>query len=107
MKRQTNNLKWRANLFIIKDDVDENDRPIIVRQKKRVIFYEELGITAQEKYLSQQAKTNIVCRINVRWDKTITEKDFSVEISGVMYNIKRIYTKKNEREMELSLTYVD
>ena len=36
-------------------------------------FYVELGITSQEKYLSKQAKIDVVRRIRVRFDKSITE----------------------------------
>ncbi|MBJ0618569.1 phage head closure protein, partial [Enterococcus faecium] len=71
------------------------------------IFYEELGVTSQEKYLSQQAKTDVVRRIRVRWDKSITEKFSALKIDSVTYNITRIYTNPDTREMELSLAYVD
>lgn len=106
-KRQTNNLRWKANLLIIDEEKDENDRPVPICKFKRLIFYEELGITAQEKYLSKQAKTDIVRRIKVRWDKTITEKFSAVEIDSVVYNIERIFTNADKREMELSLSYVE
>lgn len=106
-KLMQNRMKWKADLLDIENDVDEDDRPKVVYSKKREIFYEELGVTAQEKYLSKQAKTDVVRRIKVRWDKSITEKLNAVRIDSVTYNITRIYTNMDKREMELSLAYVD
>lgn len=102
-----NDLQWIAELQEIKEDVDNNDRPIEIRTKIRDLYYIEIGITAEEKYLSQQAKTDVVRRIKCRWDKSITEKTNGVKIDGVAYNIARIYTLPKSREMELSLTYVN
>lgn len=107
MKRQTNNLRWKADLLQLSWDVDEDDRPIKKMKKKRDIFYQDIGITAQEKYLSQQAKTDVVRRIKIRLDKSITEKESGITIEGISYNIVRIYTNMDTREMELSLAYVD
>lgn len=107
MKRMTNNLNWKADLMTIWETTDRDDRPIVVRVAKRTIFYIDLGITAQEKYLSQQAKTDVVRRIKVRWDKNITEKSNGIRIAEIDYNITRIYTNVETREMELSLAYVD
>lgn len=107
MKRQTNNLRWKADLLQLSWDVDEDDRPIKKMVKKRDIFYQDIGITAQEKYLSQQAKTDVVRRIKIRLDKSITEKESGITIEGISYNIVRIYTNIDTREMELSLAYVD
>lgn len=102
-----NSLKWKAELQAITDTVDEYDRPKEIRTKVRYIYFVEIGITAEEKYLSQQAKTDVVRRIKCRWDKSITEKTNGVKIDGIAYNIARIYTNPNTREMELSLAYVD
>jgi phage head-tail adaptor, putative, SPP1 family len=107
MKKQANNLRWKADLMNISSSLDNHDRPIIARVKKRDIFYQDIGTTAQEKYLSMQAKTDVVRRIKVRWDDTITEKHNGIRISDVDYNITRIYTNSDKREMELSLSYVD
>ncbi|MGX7223550.1 phage head closure protein [Enterococcus raffinosus] len=106
-KRQTNNLRWVGELMTIKNGQDEDDRPTVIYELNRRIFYEELGVTAQEKYLSKQAKSDVVRRIKVRWDKSITEKLNAVRIDSVTYNITRIYTNMDKREMELSLAYVD
>lgn len=105
-KRQINNLRWKAELLDIKQEKDANDRPKNLYLFNRCIFYEEVGITAQEKYLAKQAKTDVVRRIKVRWDKSITEKSNAVRIDSVAYNITRIYTA-DRKEMELSLSYVD
>ncbi|HHZ8015959.1 phage head closure protein [Enterococcus faecalis] len=106
-KRQTNNLRWKAELLDVKSELDLNDKPVTIYTSKRSIFYEERGVTAQEKYLSQQAKTDVVRRIKVRLDKSITEKFSAVRIDSVTYKITRIYTDIDKREMELSLAYVD
>lgn len=102
-----NDLQWIAELQKIEELVDDNDRPVEVRTKVRDLYYIEIGITAEEKYLSQQAKTDVVRRIKCRCDKSITEKTNGVKIDGIAYNIARIYTLPKSREMELSLTYVN
>ena len=102
-----NSLKWKAELQAITDAVDEYDRPKEIRTKVRDIYFVEIGITAEEKYLSQQAKTNVVRRIKCRWDNTISEKTNGLLIDGVEFNITRIYVLPESREMELSLAYVD
>ncbi|MGL9877512.1 phage head closure protein [Enterococcus sp. DIV0240d] len=102
-----NDLQWIAELQKIEEIVDDNDRPVEVRTKVRDLYYIEIGITAEEKYLSQQAKTDVVRRIKCRLDKSITEKTNGVKIDGIAYNIARIYTLPKSREMELSLTYVN
>ena len=107
MKKQTNNLRWQAELMVISSSLDEQDRPIISLIKKRDVFYQDIGITAQEKYLSLQAKTDVVRRIKIRWDNTITEKNNGVRIAEIDYNITRIFTNSDTREMELSLSYVN
>lgn len=106
-KRRTNNLKWKAELMKITDGKDGKNRPIEIREKIRTLFYADLGIAAQEKFLSQQAKTDVVRRLIIRRDKTINEKTNGIRIDGVDYNITRIFTNTEKREMELSLAYVD
>lgn len=101
-----NKIKWKADLMVIWETTDRNDRPEELRVKKRDLFYSEIGINAQEKYFSKQSKTSVVRRIKIRWDGSITEKFNAVRISGVDYNITRIYTNMDKREMELSLAYV-
>ncbi|WP_265458722.1 phage head closure protein [Enterococcus sp. HY326] len=106
-KRQTNKLRWKAKLLDISETVDAHDRPVTEYQEKRDLWYQDIGVTAQEKYLSQQAKTDVVRRIKIRLDNSITEKLSAVRINSVAYNITRIYTNVDDREMELSLAYVE
>lgn len=106
-KRFVNNLNWKAELTNIEETTDSDDRPITKYKFNRILYYEELGVTAQEKYLSQQAKTDVVRRIKCRWDKSVTEKMNGVRIGGVDYNITRIYVLADKREMELSLAHVE
>lgn len=91
-KRFTNRIRWKGQLLSVSHTVDENDRPVTAYEPERAIYYEELGITAQEKYLSKQEKTEVVRRIKVRWDDNITEKNSAIEIKDVKYNITRIFT---------------
>lgn len=102
-----NDLQWVAELQLIEEATDDNDRPYEERTKIRDLYYTEIGITAEEKYLSQQAKTNVVRRVKCRWDKSINEKTNGLKIDGVEYNITRIYVLPKRKEMELSLAYVD
>ena len=106
-KVMMNQMKWKADLQVVWEFLDRDDRPTIHREKKRDVFYCDIGITAQEKYLSQQAKTDVIRRIKVRWDKTITEKHNAIRIDGISYRITRIFTDRDKREMELSLAYVE
>lgn len=107
MKRLTNRLRWVGHLMKIDQTTDEDDRPIITRIKVRDIFYSDLGITAQEKYLSQQARADVIRRIEVKFDRSIDEKMNSIRIGEVDYKITRIYTRIDDGIMELSLSYVD
>lgn len=102
-----NNLQWIAELQKIEEVVDSNDRPVEVRTKVRDLYYIEIGITAEEKYLSRQDKTDVVRRIKCRWDTSISEKTNGLRIDNTDYNITRIYTLPKTREMELSLAYVE
>lgn len=106
-KRQTNKLRWKAKLLDIVETVDDRDCPVTEYQENRDLWYQDIGVTVQEKYLSQQAKTDVVRRIKIRLDKSITEKLNAVRIDSVAYNITRIYTNVDDREMELSLAYVN
>ncbi|HGS8761006.1 TPA: phage head closure protein [Enterococcus faecalis] len=106
-KRQTNRFRWKADLLNVKEETDSNDKVVTTYKLNRLLWYEDIGVTAQEKYLSQQAKTDVVRRIKARLDKSITEKFSAVRIDSVTYKITRIYTNMDKREMELSLAYVD
>lgn len=101
----TNNLKWKAELLRKTTKKDENNRPTSVYEFVRILRYAEIGVSAQEKYLGVQAKTDVVLRIKVRLDNAITEKSSYIAIRGTRYRITRIFTKRDAREMELSLAY--
>lgn len=106
-QRQTNKLRWKCDLQTVWEFLDRDDRPAVHREKKRDLFYCDIGITAQEKYLSQQAKTEVVRRIKIRLDNSINEKFNSIKINDIEYSITRIFTNTDKREMELSLAYVE
>lgn len=107
-KRLTNKKKWKADLLILNDDsVDEDDRPIIVYEFKRVVFYNSLGITSTEKYQSRQDKREVVKRIKISMDRSITETNNRIKILDVVYQITRIFWNEDDHEMELSLAHVD
>ncbi|MGM0258216.1 phage head closure protein [Enterococcus sp. AZ102] len=106
-KRAINKLRWKAKLLVITEGVDEYDRPYTKYEEKRDLFYEEIGTTSQEKYLGLQAKRDVVRRIKIRFDKTVTESTNAVRIDSIDYMITRIFVKMENREMELSLAYVD
>lgn len=103
----TNSLKYSGELLELISGTDSDDRPVKKWKLKRKLWFEELGVTAQDKYLSKQAKTDVVYKIGIRLDKSITEKASHIKIDGVTYLITRIYTDRPNNRMELSLNYVD
>lgn len=106
MKTITNKLRYQAVLLHLVQTVDDNDRPISVWKPLRPIQYGVLGVTAQDKFLSMQAKKEVVYKIVVRYDKTLSEKTNRVQINSVPYVISRIYISLPVRTMEVSLSYV-
>ncbi|MDT8655461.1 phage head closure protein, partial [Lacticaseibacillus paracasei] len=60
-----------------------------------------------EKYLAQQNKQDVVLRILIRRDMSITQGGNRVRIRGTDYKITRIYETPDNQRMELSLDYVD
>lgn len=107
MKRLINNLRHKAILLELQNSMDEDDRPVQGWLPKRDILYQDLGITASEQYLSDQAKTSVVSRMRVRLDKSISRKDNRIRLGKNDYKITRIYLDEDEKMMELSLAYVD
>lgn len=105
-KQQLNKLKWKGELQIIWTFTDRDDRPAEYRQKKRDLFYVDAGVTSNEKYLSIQAKREVIRRIRIRLDNSINELINGVNLDGIDYMITRIYRDAEKREMELSLGYV-
>ncbi|WP_261809550.1 phage head closure protein [Levilactobacillus humaensis] len=107
MAELTNELKWVAQLLALKDSLDEYDRSVQTWPVVRSLRYEEIGITSTEQFQAKQAKTDVVLRILIRYDKRITQKASRVMIDGTPYKIVRIYTERNKNRMELSLAYVN
>lgn len=76
-------------------------------EPKRSLYYADIGITSTEKYLAKQAKQDVVLRIIIRRDTSITQAGNRIRIKGVDYKITRIYELPHEQTMEVSLDYVD
>ena len=107
MARLVNRLKWRADLLAYTNMTDEEDRTISQWLPQRMLAYEDVGITANDKFLSQQAKTDVVRKIRCRLDKTVSQKNNHVRIDDIDYLITRIYLDQETKMMELSLNYVN
>ncbi|EAD0080277.1 hypothetical protein AWI85_05990 [Listeria monocytogenes] len=103
----TNQRKWKAEIMTRIQTVDEFDRPKTHYVFNRITYYKTLGVTSTEKYQSAKESSEVVKRINIALDNRINTKDFGIRIGNQMYNIERIWTDDYQREMELSLSYVD
>lgn len=102
-----NKRKWVAELLELHQSVDQNDRPVSTYQKKRIVYYSSIGIWSDEKYQSRQDKREVVKRISIVMDRTITETGNRIKILGMTYLITRIFIDEAKREMELSLAHVN
>jgi len=108
-KRQTNNLKWTADLLKLGESIDpDTDRIVMSYPKARAIKYNNIGVTATDKFTTKDSN-EIVKKIECRIDRDIEDdqKNYRIRIKTKIYNIERIYTKENERMMEVSLSYAD
>ncbi|MSD84624.1 phage head closure protein [Lactobacillus curvatus] len=106
MKRLTNNLKHNAELLTLQSSIDSNDRPVQHWTHKRLIKYMVMGVTSTEKEQSKQSKEEVVRRMRIRRDLSITEKNCRIRIGGVDYKITRVFDAEDPKFMELSLAYV-
>lgn len=109
-KRQTNNLKWNADLLKLGEYVDpDTDRVVLGYPFERNIKYNNLGVTSTDKIFGERDVNEVIKKIEVRIDRTIedNQKDYRIEIRDMKYNIERIYTREQDRIMELSLSYAD
>ncbi|EAD9932019.1 phage head-tail joining protein [Listeria monocytogenes] len=106
-KVTTNSRKWKAEVMNRVQTIDANDRPVTSYTFNRIAYYKTLGVTSTEKYQSAKESSEVVKRINIALDNRINTKDFGIRIADQMYNIERIWTDDDQREMELSLSYVD
>jgi hypothetical protein len=108
-KRQTNRLKWTADLLKIGESVDPaTDRVVMGYPFERKIKYNNIGVTASDKFTTKDTN-EVMKKIEVRIDRSIenNQKDYRVKINAVIYNIERIFVRENDRVMELSLAYAD
>lgn len=108
-KRQTNNLKWIGELLKLGETIDPaTDRLVMAYPKVRDIKYNNIGVTATDKFTTKDTN-EVMKKIECRIDRNIedNQKYYRIKIKTKIYNIERIYTKENERMMEVSLSYAD
>ncbi|MFN6794178.1 hypothetical protein [Bacillus sp. TD11] len=108
-KRKTNKLKWVGELLKLGETIDpETDRPVMGYPLERKIRYNNIGVTATDKFTTKDMN-EIVKKIEVRIDREIenNQKDYRVKVGGRIYDIERIYVKEEDRLMEVSLSYAN
>lgn len=108
-RRQTNQLKWKAELCTLGEVIDpETDRVIMGYPKVRDIRYNNIGVTATDKFTTKDTN-EIVKKIECRIDRDVenNQKDYRVKIEERIYNIERIYVREEDRVMEVSLSYAN
>lgn len=106
-KRQTNKLKWTANLLKLGETIDpETDRPVMGYVKVRDLKYNNTGVTATDKFTFKDAQ-EIMKKIETRFDREVenNQKEYRVQIGERIYDIERVYVREQDRVMELSLSY--
>ncbi|EOO27904.1 phage protein [Bacillus cereus VD133] len=109
LKRQTNKLKWIADLLKLGETIDpETDRVVMGYPKVRNMKYTNIGVTATDKFTTKDTN-EIVKKIEVRIDRDIenNQKDYRVKVGGRIYDIERIYVREEDRLMEVSLSYAN
>lgn len=107
--RQTNKLKWTAELCTVGEVIDpETDRVVMGYPKVRDMKYNNIGVTATDKFTFKDAQ-EIMKKIEVRMDRDVenNQKEYRVKIGDRIYNIERVYVREEDRIMELSLSYAD
>jgi Phage head-tail joining protein len=108
-KRQSNNLKWNADLLKLGESVDpDTDRVVLGYPFERKLKYNNIGVTASDKFTTKDTN-EVIKKIEVRIDRAIEDKqkDYRIKIKDRIYNIERIYVREDDRIMELSLSYAD
>jgi hypothetical protein len=108
-KRQTNNLKWTAELLKLGETVDpETDRVVMGYPKERDLKYNNIGVTASDKFTFKDAQ-EIMKKIETRLDREVenNQEEYRVKIGERTYDIERIYVREEDRIMELSLSYAN
>ncbi|KAA5777457.1 hypothetical protein F3H09_32855, partial [Pseudomonas aeruginosa] len=82
-KRQTNKLKWTADLLKFGERVDpETDRVVKDYFPHRKIKYNNIGVTATDKIFAEREVNEVVKKIEVRIDRDIedNQKDYRIKI---------------------------
>lgn len=108
-KRQVNNLRWTCDLLRLGETVDpETDRVIMGYPFMRKLKYNNIGVTATDKFTTQEGN-EIIKKIETRIDREVEEnqKEYRVKIKERIYDIERIYVREQDRVMELSLSYAN
>ncbi|MED2777881.1 hypothetical protein P4276_32155, partial [Bacillus thuringiensis] len=96
MKRKTNKLKWMGELLKLGETIDpENDRVVMGYPLERKIRYNNIGVTATDKFTTKDTN-EIVRKIEVRIDRDVEnkQKDYRVKVGGRIYDIERIYVRE-------------
>lgn len=108
-KRQVNNLKWTCDLLRLGETVDpETDRVTMGYPFVRMLKYNNIGVTATDKFTTQEGN-EVIKKIETRLDRVIeaNQKEYRVKIGEIIYDIERIYVREQDRVMELSLSYAN
>ncbi|BCA84948.1 phage protein [Enterococcus saigonensis] len=108
MKSRISDYRYKGELQKLESYIDENDRPKEDWVKVRDIFYSELGISANEQFISAQEKSSVDRRIALRFEPLLMMDRalYHVKLGELSYNIERVYTDLPNERMELSLAYV-
>ncbi|MBG9614880.1 hypothetical protein [Bacillus cereus] len=109
MKRKMNKLKWMGELLKLGETMDpETDRVVMGYPLERNICYNNIGVTATDKFTTTDTN-EIIKKIEVRIDRDMenNQKDYRVKVGGRIYNIERIYVREEDRLMEVSLSYAN
>lgn len=109
-RRQTNKLKWQADLLKFDERVDpDTDRIVKDYFPHRKIRYNNIGVTVTDNAFLERDTDRVVKKIEVRIDRNIEDnrKDYRIQIRERIYNIQRIYVREHDRIMEVSLSYAN
>ena len=69
----------------------EGGKPFEVLKPYATAYYGEIGFTVEEYYTARQTETEVVKRIRIHQDKSISNKHVIV-IDGIQYNVGRTYS---------------
>lgn len=108
-RRQTNNLKWTADLLQLVELTDpDTDRVIYDYTKIRDLKYNNIGVTATDRFMTKDIN-EVIKKIECRIDRAIeaNQKNYRVKIGERIYNIERVYVLEADRMMEVSLSYAN